>query len=158
MIEAAMIARNIAPGLSRSYRIQDLPIYRADLMEQARREAEARIYPSGEYQIRGADMDPEMIRISRENARRAGVEQDITFVTMDMRQSLDSLSAETTIVTNPPYGNRLQSEDLDSLYQQLQSAISTHAGGYISSVGFDGGDGWSNKKLQNGGDECRFWY
>ena len=66
-----MIARNIAPGLFRSFRIEELPFHDTDLLEKVRKRAEEKIYPSGSYTLIGQDIDPDMIRISEENARRA---------------------------------------------------------------------------------------
>ena len=78
-IEAAMMARNIAPGLFRSFRIEELPFHNATLLESVRANAEKKIYPSGDYTIHASDIDPAMIQIARENARRAGVAEDIVF-------------------------------------------------------------------------------
>ncbi len=71
LIEAAMLARNIAPGLFRSFRIEELPFHDAELLEQVREQAEKKIYPSGSYTIHARDIDPAMISVARENARRA---------------------------------------------------------------------------------------
>jgi putative N6-adenine-specific DNA methylase len=70
-IEAAMMARGIAPGLFRGFRIEELPCFSESLLENVRAEAEKKIYPSGSYTIIASDIEPEMIRISEENARRA---------------------------------------------------------------------------------------
>ena len=122
--------------------------------------AEKKIYPSGDYSIRGSDIDPEMIRIAEGNARRAGVAGDITFsvgnyldipgsrhsalekvnfdevrreATLGYAESLEMLnpvqhdeSEKSIIITNPPYGNRLQSEDLDDIYKKLIHEVSEH--------------------------------
>jgi putative N6-adenine-specific DNA methylase len=104
-IEAVMMARNIAPGLGRSFRIKELPGYNRELDATVRERARSRIYPSGAYQIFGSDIDPEMIQIARENAKRAGVDQDIVFSVQDFHTYVPT---PTTIVTNPPYGQRLQ--------------------------------------------------
>lgn len=66
-----MMARNIAPGLKRHFRIEDLPFHDRSLDEKAREQAESRIYPSGNYTIIASDIDPAMIRIAESNAHRA---------------------------------------------------------------------------------------
>ncbi len=188
-IEAAMMARNIAPGLFRSYRMEELPFHDADLLEQVREQAEKKIYPSGSYSIHARDIDPAMISVARENARRAWVEWDITFSVgnfLDMPQvrhsALDAESLETlnptqhdeegksrnvlpgqptppsTIITNPPYGNRLQSDDLDDIYKKLIHEVSESGWGFITSYPVDVRFWLANRKLLNGGEECRFWY
>ena len=78
-IEAVMIARNIAPGLFRSFRIEELPFFDEERLENTRAEAEKKIYPSGKYTVLASDIEPEMVRIAEENARRAGVAGDIHF-------------------------------------------------------------------------------
>ena len=74
-----MMARGIAPGLFRTFRIEELSFHDVALLETVKAAAEKKIYPSGDYSIRGSDIDPEMIRIAEGNARRAGVAGDITF-------------------------------------------------------------------------------
>lgn len=155
-IEAIMIARNIAPGLFRSFRIEELPFFDEELLETVRTEAEKKIYPSGKYTVLACDIEPEMVRIAEENARRAGVAGDIRFSTSNF---LDESTSESTIlITNPPYGNRLQSDDIDDIYKKLIREVGENGGGFITSYPIDVRFGLANKKLLNGGEECRFWY
>lgn len=70
-IEAAMIARNIAPGLARHFRIEELPCYDRTLMAEVKKELMSKIYPSGKYTILARDIDPAMIEIAKRNAIRA---------------------------------------------------------------------------------------
>ena len=72
-IEAAMMARNIAPGVERPFRIESLPFHDASELTSVRNIARMKAYPSGEYKIYASDIDPEMIRIAEKNAERAGV-------------------------------------------------------------------------------------
>ncbi len=74
-----MIARNIAPGLLRRFRIESIVSHDRELLERVKSEAKNRSYPSGKYTIVGRDRDPEMIRIALGNAMRAGVQDDIRF-------------------------------------------------------------------------------
>jgi 23S rRNA G2445 N2-methylase RlmL len=62
-----------------------------------------------------------------------------------------------TLISNPPYGNRLQNNQIDTIYQKLVKHISEQGGGFITSYDI-GKNGLANKKLLNGGAECRFWY
>jgi putative N6-adenine-specific DNA methylase len=64
-IEAAMMARNIAPGLQRKYRIEELKFHDSELLQKVRDNALTKIYPSGKYTITASDIDPEMIQIAR---------------------------------------------------------------------------------------------
>ena len=70
-IEAAMIARNIAPGLARHFRIESLPCHDRELLATVRTQATTKSYPSGKYKIHASDIDPEMVRIAKKNAERA---------------------------------------------------------------------------------------
>jgi putative N6-adenine-specific DNA methylase len=124
-----MIARNIAPGLCRHFRIEELPFYKRSLFQEVREQAKARIYPSGKYQIFASDNDATMIDIARKNAKRAGVNEDIIFGVQDFLEE----SSNKMIVTNPPYGHRLQGTDLEKIYQKLPSMIEENGGGCITS-------------------------
>jgi putative N6-adenine-specific DNA methylase len=56
-----MIARNIAPGLLRHFRVEELKFFDADILQAVRDTAKSKIYPSGKYRINASDIDPEMI-------------------------------------------------------------------------------------------------
>jgi len=64
-----------------------------------------------------------MIVIAQENARRAGVEDDIRFFTMDAKNPFPYLPETPFILTNPPYGKRLDQDDLRGLYTALDVKI-----------------------------------
>lgn len=109
LIEAAMIARNIAPGLQREFDYLYFPWYELSCHEKAIKEARVMIYDKS-YQIFGSDEDPQMIEIACQNASRAGVLDTISFRQADMREV--SYMPGSHMITNPPYGKRLSSEDL----------------------------------------------
>ncbi len=77
-------------------------------------------YGSGEYKIYASDIDPEMIEKAKRNAERAGVTEDITFSTSDF---IDTSGSGKTIITNPPYGKRLEDADIAGLYTELEKKI-----------------------------------
>lgn len=70
-IEAAMLARNIAPGMGRHFAIENFPIFNRDYFSEVRDECRKSIFPSGKYQIEASDLSEEMIEIARRNAERA---------------------------------------------------------------------------------------
>jgi len=82
-IEAAMLARNIPPGIDRRFAVEWHPFFDRALFESVKKELRAKIYPSGEYRIFASDIDVGMIEIARRNAQRAGVSEDITFFVAD---------------------------------------------------------------------------
>ncbi|PID35029.1 MAG: hypothetical protein CR971_00170 [candidate division SR1 bacterium] len=179
LIEAAMIARNIAPGLQRRFAFESFSDFDAELFAQIRKEAVKQQF-DGKYMIIGCDSNPHMEEIILENARNAGVEDTIHFACEDfLRMDLadykknfcesgnengNSETENICIVTNPPYGKRIQSESLALLYQKLADILAQNgvSGGVISSY-FDFEQNldmkkWSKKRVYNGADECAFWW
>ncbi len=125
-IEAAMIARRIAPGLRREFQFMRWPSFDGSLWKDllARSESEVRI--SSRCTIKGADRDAGAIAAASRNAKRAGVASDIELATQPLSASLDSITdAEPNqgwIITNPPYGIRVgETGDLRNLYARLGS-------------------------------------
>ncbi|MCD8088427.1 MAG: class I SAM-dependent RNA methyltransferase [Oscillospiraceae bacterium] len=118
-IEAALIAHNRAPGLNRTFSAQAWEGFTPQtLWRQAAEEARSLEYP-GPYHIFASDIDPKAVALSRENARRAGVAQDITFSVADALQA--PVPAEKGVmVCNPPYGKRmLELDQARTLYRAL---------------------------------------
>lgn len=105
-IEAALLARNIAPGLGRTFASESWPMFDPALWAAARAEARDRATRDGALHIAGYDHDEEALSLARRHAHRAGVEADIHF----QRRSFAELRAGReggVIVTNPPWGERL---------------------------------------------------
>lgn len=104
-IEAAMIAKNRAPGMNRSFSCQKWEMSDESLWREARTEALDREY-HGNYRIFASDNDPKSLAIARSNAKKAGIEQYITFSQEDAT-TLHLPEEKGVIVTNPPYGQRM---------------------------------------------------
>lgn len=121
-IEAAMIARNIAPGLQRRFAAEDWIFVPQGLFESYRERARSAIREGAKFDIRAYDLDAASIAMAKENARRAGVLDTINFELRDVRQlELEGCGA---IVTNPPYGLRLnEQEEALELYRVLGSKL-----------------------------------
>lgn len=119
-IEAAMMAANIAPGMNRDFRAFDWkhlipPKMWYDCLDEARDSVDMTV----DTDIQGYDIDPEMVRISRENARLAGVEKLIHFQARPMER-LSHSKKYGFIITNPPYGERIEEKkNLPALYRML---------------------------------------
>lgn len=119
-IEAAMMAAGIAPGMNRSFRAFDwkhlIPSKMwYDCLDEARDEMDLSV----KTDIQGYDIDPEMVRISRENARLAGVEELIHFQVRSVEQ-LSHSKKYGFIITNPPYGERIEDKkNLPALYRVI---------------------------------------
>ncbi|MCR5431313.1 MAG: class I SAM-dependent RNA methyltransferase [Lachnospiraceae bacterium] len=105
-IEAALIGRNIAPGISRSFAGEEYPFIPSRIWNSAREEAKSLIVRDRKMAIEGYDIDNDIMTAARQNAAAAGVLDTIHFQTRDMR-ALSSSHQYGFIITNPPYGERL---------------------------------------------------
>ena len=121
-IEAALIAKNRAPGLNRSFTAQQWKIIPSVVWEREREAARAREY-HGDYHIVGSDIDPKALSLARENAYRAGVDDVVHFEQADA-MTFNRKTERGVIVTNPPYGERiLEKEEAEALYRGYGSAL-----------------------------------
>jgi 23S rRNA G2445 N2-methylase RlmL len=123
-IEAAMIGRNIAPGLNREFAAERWPRLPAAAWGAAREEAKSLILPEGfERPFIASDIDRRALGLARQHAELAGVAKDIHI------QQLDATEISTSrkygcIITNPPYGERMgEDRDIEGLYRKFGRAI-----------------------------------
>lgn len=119
-IEAAMIAANIAPGMHRDFTAESWTnIIPRQLWYDAVEEAEDMVDKDVQVDIQGYDIDGDVVKNARENARRAGVEHMIHFQQRDVA-NLRHPKKYGFIITNPPYGERLEEKaDLPELYTTI---------------------------------------
>lgn len=118
-IEAAMLAKNIAPGLKRSFAFEEWNWVAQELVEQFRKAAQAAIKDDLELDITGSDIDTRMIEIAQKNAFAAGVDRDVHFKQMRL-QDLHVNKINGVIISNPPYGERLlDDEGIAQLYRDM---------------------------------------
>ncbi len=124
LIEAALLARRIPPGLRRSFAFEAWPDFDAALWAKLRADAESRILP-GAPLIVGSDRDAGAIDAAGANATRAGVAGNIEFRILPL-SAMDSLPGPGLLLTNPPYGARIGEEKaLRNLYAQLGNVART---------------------------------
>ena len=121
-IEAALIAKNRAPGLNRSFSAQRWSWLDSGLWLQAGDEAMDKEY-QGQYDIWGGDIDPKAVAIARDNAVKADVEDVVRFQVADAAQ-FHRRESGGRIVTNPPYGERLmEKKEAEGLYRAFGQAV-----------------------------------
>lgn len=164
LIEAAMIAANIAPGAYRKgWAFENWHDFDGELLEQIL--AEPQRVVDVPFKIYGADISPKAISIAEENVLSAGVDDIVSLRVRPLAQWEKAPVEDTvgTLVTNPPYGERINAEDLMGLYRTL--------GTKLKKV-FCGWDSWvisSNlecldrigltpsvkEEMQNGGIDCQ---
>ena len=120
-IEAALIAKNRAPGLTRAFAAEEYPWMDTAIWQQAKDEARDKEF-RGDYRILGSDNDPKCVSLAMANARKAGVSDCITFKDGDATKM--SLPAESGIlICNPPYGERMMEQQSA---QRLYAALGRH--------------------------------
>jgi len=118
-IEAALIGSNTAPGLEREFSASNWERISKELWWKARKEAHESIVKDRELNIIGSDIDPEAVKLSKENSALAGVNQYITFKTLDVQQ-IKKTGEYGCIICNPPYGERLGDiKEAEKLYAQM---------------------------------------
>ncbi len=123
-IEAALIAAGIAPGMNRTFTAQSWTnLIRPQLWEDCFEEAREMVDLSVETHIQGYDIDGEIIKAARDNARRAGVDHLIHFQQRAVRD-LNHPKKYGFVITNPPYGERLEEKSaLPELYREIGQAF-----------------------------------
>ncbi len=164
VIEAALIAKNIAPWMFREFAFQQFKRYDQSLFDKEFDIAKEKIILEKKHTIIASDINPEMISIAQENAKHAGVADFITFETKDIKDYLDGPPLEGCLVSNPPYGQRLNTFDLETIYHTITELFVCHPklhGGIITSYEKFSTDtwSWSRKKnmFLNGGEKCWFY-
>ena len=132
-IEAALIAKNRAPGLDRSFSAQKWGFVPASAWMEAADEAMDKEF-DGDYDIWGGDIDPKAVSIARSNAEKAGVEDLVCFEVADAL-SFRREAPYGRIVTNPPYGERImEKREAEELYRGFGRAFRDLPDGWTLSL------------------------
>ena len=128
LIEAAMIALNIPPGLSRKeYAFERWPDFDQELFEEIYHdESEEREF---EFKCYGSDISPIAIEIAQQNVKNAGLSKYIELKTMPFQQ-YSEVPEKGILVTNPPYGERISTEDIIGLYGMIGERLKHVFPGY----------------------------
>jgi len=123
LIEAALIARNIAPGLNRNFASEKWPGIDPKAWKDARYAAKSAIRSDCDLRIFGYDVDKMGIKASKSNAKKAGVAKDITFEQRDVKDLWIDQS-HGIVISNPPYGIKLGGfKDLNQIYISLHKTF-----------------------------------
>ena len=159
-IEAVLIARNIAPGKFRRFAFQDFEFYNVRHHREALEKAKAWEYDK-EYAVFASDINAENLEIAKENARNAGVDDTITFSTKSYKEVFSTI-AEGHIVSNPPYGLRLEQDDIEDIHTGIAKVFSKPDISWwiiTSYVDFQdlSKEFFKKRKLYNGWELCYFY-
>lgn len=162
-IEAAMIGKNIAPGISRTFISEQWDIIPKKIWEEVRRHAKSSIN-NLEFKILASDIDKRVLKIAKQNAIKAGVADNIIFA--ERRAEDFSPNKENGfIICNPPYGERLgEVEEIEKLYKDIGTVFRRLNGwSYFiltSHPDFQklfGRKADKNRKLYNGRIQCYYY-
>ena len=163
-IEAALIGRNMAPGINRRFAAEDWPTLSTSLWETARTEARDLARPDLPERIIGTDIDEEALSMARFHAERAGVGADIHFQQRDFRALL-SKRTYGCVIANPPYAERMgTSTDVGELYRAMPEVLRrlktwSHfiLTAYPDFEGLIGQEADRRRKLFNSRIECTYY-
>ncbi|MDE6098674.1 MAG: RNA methyltransferase [Muribaculaceae bacterium] len=129
LIEAAMIAANINPGIyRRGFAFERWKDFDADLFDSIFNDDSAEREPA--YPICGADISPKAIDIARENIKSAGMAKYITLEVKPISRWEEAPLPAGILVTNPPYGERISAPDMDALYATIGNRLKNVFQGY----------------------------
>ena len=164
LIEGAMKALGIAPGLRRSFiseRFENIP---SSVWREERERATDSVIRDSDFTAYGSDIDVHSLDIARENARRAGVSQKIRFSKCDLKD-FQRKSEKGTVICNPPYGERmLDIKAAEDIYRTMGKIFTADRGWayYIISPDEDfekcfGRKADKRRKLYNGMIKCQLY-
>ena len=162
-IEAAMMATDRAPGLGRRFAFERWLDFDPDLWASLIEDAEARIRPTLDFVIEGADHHAGALALARKGARAAGVEHVVRFVESDVADYVPSAKPKL-VVSNPPYGERIGKDDAEASWSKLGVFLRERCGGATAWV-LSGNKALSRHlglrtsrrvPVMNGPIECRF--
>ncbi len=162
VIEAAMIAHNIAPGLKRKFGFMTWKDFNPENWERAKNQALAAVRRF-EYKIVGGDISQTVLRAARKNARQAGVEDKVEFVVSAFEEFVPPAGGGV-LVMNPPYGERMKKAAIESFYKMIGDGLKQRFAGYEAWIFSGNPDALKHLGLRpsqkhtlyHGGLECKF--
>ncbi|MDI3281576.1 MAG: class I SAM-dependent RNA methyltransferase [Bacillota bacterium] len=163
-IEAALLGKNIAPGLNRGFAAEAWPNLPPRLWAEARAEARDLARRDLKLRVYGSDIDPAALDLARLHAREAGLEGEVFFQRLPVSR-VSSRFEYGYLITNPPYGQRLGEErEVERLYRELGEVfrrLETWSAGVLTPhPDFErlfGRRADRKRKLYNGRIECHYY-
>ena len=163
-IEAALIGRNRAPGLDRSFISETWPRLPKELWKEARDEARDKQLGKPTFRLMASDIDQQALENAKRNARHASVELDIHFTVQDLLEVKDSREYGV-LITNPPYGERVgDRQSAEAIYDDLADlAASLPTWSFYTITSHPGFERHfrryadRRRKLYNGKIECTYY-
>lgn len=119
LIEGAMVAQNIAPGVNRNFSAERWDVLPQSAWAQERERARDLVKKDVHFQAYGSDIDAGALELARANAERAGVSQKIAWKEADLKD-FSPVTEKGTLICNPPYGERmLDLQQANELYRMM---------------------------------------
>lgn len=164
LLEAALIARNIAPGLRRTFSFHKWPWMDPRMIMEVYQDARAQSNQELPLILQGYDLDPQTLTLAKHNAERAGIE-NIHFQCNDFQDLPFGQFQNCTFITNPPYGERLDDkEHVQELYARLGEKYRETKNSSLFIITPEeefqrlfGAQAEKNRKLFNGNIKCYFY-
>lgn len=164
LIEAAMMAQNMAPGINRKFDFEKWHWIPKNLIEEERNKAEDLIDYDKKLELYGSDLDPKMIETAKNNVEEIGLAGVIDFKQMTVYDFVAKKDFGC-IIANPPYGERLgEKQEVEKMYKFLGQALKNKAGWSLylltSHKMFEhlyGKKATKRRKLFNGSIECTYY-
>lgn len=164
LIEGAMKALNIAPGLRRSFRAERFENIPPNIWQEERSRATESVIRDSDFMAYGSDIDMKSLEIAKENARRAGVSMKIDLSRKDLKDFARK-SEKGTVICNPPYGERmLDIKSAEDIYSTMGKLFTPDRGWAYYIISPDenfercfGRKADKRRKLYNGMIKCQLY-
>lgn len=164
LIEAALAAKRIAPGLHRRFVSSEWPLVPFDIWQVERERAKAAERSEQQFIARGGDIDPAAVRLTNENAAKAGVADHVEAAVSDLRH-FEPRGERGIVLCNPPYGERLLDiREAQRIIRELGQVFVPQTGWQYAIISPDeqfeelfGRSAKKRRKLYNGMLKCQLY-
>ena len=164
IIEGAMMAANIAPGINRRFSAERFGVIPRNVWEEERERAKSLVREPNDFEAFGSDIDAKAIEIAKVNAQRAGVTDLVNFSVADVKKFAPE-SERGTLICNPPYGERLLDiTECEAIYKDMGRVFEKKHGWSYSIISPDeefekafGRKADKRRKLYNGMIKCQLF-
>jgi len=130
LLEAAMVALDMAPGIKRSFGFEKLKTYESDTWKKIKNQAASKVKPVTFQKIYGSDLDLRAVRVSKQNLEEAGLLEAVQLAHTDMVNVIPPADSGV-MIANPPYGVRIgEDEELAGLYPKMGETLKRKFAGW----------------------------
>ena len=164
LIEGAMLANNIAPGINRGFAFERWGLVDEGIIKSEKERCKDLVKVDTDFRAVGSDIDGDALELTLHNAKSAGVEKFISVSEKDIR-SFEPSTEKGTLVTNPPYGERmLDIKEAEKIYRIMGEKFVSKYGWSYGIISPDeefekcfGRKADKRRKLYNGNIKCQYY-